>query len=186
VPTYYDRGPDGIPHRWIAIMKESIRTCAPAFSIRRMVKEYTTRYYVPEIQQGMRIEENRYQQARVLAAWKAKVRQSWPGLEMYVEGSRDGQLSLGEGVDVRAWIRAGKLRSEDLAVELVYGESANEHVVPQHSLPMKYVRQELDGSFRYEALLRPAESGSIAYGVRVLPSHPALASKHDMGLIRWG
>jgi glycogen phosphorylase len=186
VPAYYDRGPDGIPHRWIAIMKEAMRTCAPAFSIRRMVKEYTTRYYIPEIEQWKRIEEGRYQQSRVLAAWKEKVRQSWPGLEIYVEGSRDGQLSLGEGVDVQAWVRAGKLRPEDLAVELVYGESTNEHVVPQHTLSMKYVRQEADGSFRYEAKLQPAESGSIAYGVRVLPSHAALAGKHDMGLIRWG
>lgn len=49
VPSYYDRGADGIPHRWIAIMKEAIRTCAPAFSMRRMLKEYTTRYYVPAI-----------------------------------------------------------------------------------------------------------------------------------------
>jgi starch phosphorylase len=191
VPSYYERGPDGIPHRWIAIMKEAMRTCAPAFSIRRMVKEYTTRYYVPEIEQWKRIEENRYQQSRVLAAWKEKVRQSWPGLEVYVEGSRDGQLSLGEGVDVRAWVRAGRggltgLRPEDLAVELVYGESTNEYVVPQHTLPMKYVQQEVDGSFRYELNLQPTESGSIAYGVRVLPSHPALAGKHDMGLIRWG
>ncbi len=186
VPTYYDCGPDGIPQRWIAIMKEAMRTCAPAFSTRRMVKEYTTRYYVPEIQQGMRIEENRYQQARVLAAWKGKIRQSWPSLELYVEGRRDGQLSLGEGVEVRAWVRAGKLRPEDLAVEIVYGETTNEHVVPQHTLPMKYAQQEADGSYRYEAYLQPAVSGSIAYGVRVLPSHPALANKHEMGLICWG
>jgi starch phosphorylase len=30
VPTYYDRGVDGIPHAWIAFMKQAIRTCAPA------------------------------------------------------------------------------------------------------------------------------------------------------------
>jgi starch phosphorylase len=57
---------------------------------------------------------------------------------------------------------------------------------PQHSLLTKYVQQEADSSFRYEAFLQPAKSGSIAYVVRVLPSHPALAGKHDMGLIRWG
>jgi len=186
VPTYYDRGSDGIPHRWIAVMKEAIRTCAPTFSTRRMVKEYTTRYYVPAIQQGMRIEQSRYAQARVLAAWKDKIRQNWPSMELYVEGRRDGQLSLGEGVEVRAWVRAGKLAPTDLAVELVYGETTNEQVVPQHTLPMKYAQQEADGSYRYEAYLLPADSGSIAYGVRMLPSHPALAGKYDMGLIRWG
>ena len=38
VPTYYERGADGIPHAWVALMKEAIRTCAPEFSMRRMVK----------------------------------------------------------------------------------------------------------------------------------------------------
>ena len=186
VPTYYDRGADGIPHRWVAIMKEAIRTCAPTFSMRRMVKEYTTRYYVPEIQQGMQIKENYYEQARVLAAWKNRVKVDWPRVEVYVDGRRDGHLSLGEKVDVSAWVRAGNLRPEDLSVELVYGETTEEQVVPQHALAMKYTKQEADGSYRYDASLQPDQSGSIAYGVRVLPSHPVLAGKHDMGLIRWG
>src|SRR5256885_1168375 len=185
VPTYYDRGPDGIPHRWIAIMKEAIRTCAPRFSMRRMVKEYTTRFYVPEILHGMEIEKNNYEKARVLADWKKKIRQAWPGLEIYVNGRREGQLSLGEWVEVRAWVRAGKLQPEDLSVELVYGEASDDLVPPRHSLPLEYTKKELDGSFRYEIRLRPDESGSIAYGVRVLPSHPALGGKHEMGLIRW-
>ena len=185
VPTYYDRGPDGIPHRWIAIMKEAIRTCAPRFSMRRMVKDYTTRFYVPEIQHGMEIEKNNYEKARVLADWKEKIRKAWPGMEIYVNGRREGQLSLGEWIEVRAWVRAGKLQPEDLSVELVYGEASDDLVIPRHSLPLEYTRKELDGSFRYEIRLRPDESGSIAYGVRVLPSHPALGGKHEMGLIRW-
>ncbi|MFL5696365.1 MAG: alpha-glucan family phosphorylase, partial [Ktedonobacteraceae bacterium] len=185
VPTYYDRGPDGIPRRWIAVMKEAIRTCAPRFSMRRMVKEYTTRFYVPEIQHGMEIEKNKYEKARVLADWKEKIRQAWPSMEIYVNGRRDGQLSLGEWIEVRAWVRAGKLQPEDLCVELVYGEADDDLVIPRHALPLEYTKKELDGSFRYEIRLRPDESGSIAYGVRVLPSHPALGGKHEMGLIRW-
>jgi glycogen phosphorylase len=151
----------------------------------RMVKEYTTRFYVPQIQHGMQIERNRYDQARALAAWKEKVRTAWSGLQLYVDGRRDGQLSLGERVDVNAWVRADQLRPEDIAVELVHGEASNEQIVVQQALPMKYIRQENDGSYRYEASLQPDESGSIAYGVRVLPNHPALAGKHEMGLIRW-
>jgi starch phosphorylase len=185
IPTYYDRGPDGIPHRWIAIMKEAIRTCAPEFSMRRMVKEYTTRFYVPEIEQGIAIQENNYELARVLAAWKDKVKKSWQSLEVYADGRRDGQLSLGEGVNVRAWVRGDGLRPQDLSVELVYGDANDEQVATQHTLPMKYTKQELDGSFRFDLRLQPPESGSIAYGVRVLPNHPALDGKHEMGLVRW-
>lgn len=185
IPLYYDRGADGIPHGWVSTMREAIRTCAPMFSMRRMVKDYTTRFYVPEMQQGMQIERNHYEPARTLAAWKEKVRQAWPGLELYAEGRRDGQLSLGEGVDMRAWVRANNLRPEDLTVEMVYGEAREDQVATQHALQMDYIKQELDGSLRYELRLQPPESGSIAYGVRVLPNHPALGNKHEMGLMRW-
>jgi starch phosphorylase len=186
IPLYYDRGADGIPHGWIAVMREAIRTCAPAFSMRRMVKEYTTRFYIPEMQQGMRIEQTHFDLARVLAEWKEKVRQAWPGLELYAEGQRDGQLSLGEAIDMLAWVRTSDLSPDDLVVELVYGEARDDQVVVQHALPMNYIKQELDGSLRYELHLQPPGSGSIAYGVRVLPNHPALANKHEMGLVKWG
>jgi len=49
VPLYYrDRSADGLPSDWIAVMKESIRTLTPRFSIHRMVKEYTERMYLAE------------------------------------------------------------------------------------------------------------------------------------------
>jgi glycogen phosphorylase len=185
VPTYYDRGPDGIPHKWIAIMKESIRTCAPQFSMRRMVKEYTTRYYVPGIKQGLQIEQSRFEKARTLAAWKEKVRRNWDSVSLYVDARREGQLSLGEGIEVQAWVRANQLRPEDLCVELVYGEASDDTVTPQHTLTMEYTRQEPDSAYRYAFRLKPGASGSIAYGIRVLPNHPAQAGKHDMGLVRW-
>lgn len=185
IPTYYEQSASGIPHRWTGIMKEAIISCAPRFSMRRMVKEYTTRFYVPEIQEEMRIEQDHYEQARVLATWKEKVRKAWPGLELYADGRRDGQISLGEGIDMRAWVRGDNLGPDDLTIEIVYGEARDDQVTTQHTLPMEYVKRELDGSLRYELRLRPPESGSMAFGVRALPNHPALANKHEMGLVRW-
>lgn len=44
VPLYYERGADGLPRGWAAKAVEAIRTLAPAFSARRMVKEYVARY----------------------------------------------------------------------------------------------------------------------------------------------
>jgi len=55
VPAFYDRGPDGIPNRWVALVKESIRSVAPRFSARRMVKEYVERMYVPAMRSGQTI-----------------------------------------------------------------------------------------------------------------------------------
>lgn len=47
VPLYYLRDRDGIPRGWIQIIKDAIRTIAPRFCARRMVKEYVESMYVP-------------------------------------------------------------------------------------------------------------------------------------------
>jgi starch phosphorylase len=52
VPLFYQRDADGVPRGWVKVMKESIRTVSPAFCTRRMVKEYTERFYVPAARSG--------------------------------------------------------------------------------------------------------------------------------------
>lgn len=47
VPLYYKRDRDGIPRGWIQIVKDAIRTTAPRFCARRMVKEYVQLSYAP-------------------------------------------------------------------------------------------------------------------------------------------
>jgi starch phosphorylase len=47
VPLFYKRDADDVPRGWVRVMKEAIRTAAPVFCTRRMVKEYADRFYVP-------------------------------------------------------------------------------------------------------------------------------------------
>ncbi|MCP5096648.1 MAG: glycosyltransferase family 1 protein [Chloroflexi bacterium] len=46
VPLFYKRDRGNVPRGWVEIMRESIRTNTPAFSMKRMIKEYTTDLYV--------------------------------------------------------------------------------------------------------------------------------------------
>src|SRR5207245_10114039 len=48
VPTFYDHE-NGIPRRWLAIVRNAIATVAARFSARRMVKEYVDTMYAPAI-----------------------------------------------------------------------------------------------------------------------------------------
>jgi len=47
VPLYYWRDRNGVPHDWIRLMKESIRSIVPVFCTRRMLKEYIEQMYKP-------------------------------------------------------------------------------------------------------------------------------------------
>jgi starch phosphorylase len=45
VPLFNDRGDDGIPHGWLTMVRNSLKTNGPQFSASRMVREYARRIY---------------------------------------------------------------------------------------------------------------------------------------------
>jgi glucan phosphorylase len=52
----YDAVPDvfHIPHEWIRLMKESIKSNAAAFSARRMVKQYIEKFYAKSMEGALK------------------------------------------------------------------------------------------------------------------------------------
>ncbi len=53
IPLYYDRDTDGMPHGWIKLVKQVIRSNVPLFCARRMVKEYAEQMYLRAITAGV-------------------------------------------------------------------------------------------------------------------------------------
>ena len=47
VPAFYDRDTNGIPRRWLQVVREAILSVAPRFSARRMVRQYAETMYGP-------------------------------------------------------------------------------------------------------------------------------------------
>ena len=47
IPLFQDRDADGIPRRWLRLVKRSLRTNGPRFSAARMVEEYASNIYPP-------------------------------------------------------------------------------------------------------------------------------------------
>ena len=51
IPLYYKVSDEGVPHGWVKVMKESIKSNGPRFSARRMVKEYIEKFYDTALKQ---------------------------------------------------------------------------------------------------------------------------------------
>ena len=47
LPAFYERDENGLPQRWLALMRESIAELGPRFGSARMVAEYVDRLYLP-------------------------------------------------------------------------------------------------------------------------------------------
>lgn len=48
IPTFFDRDDNGIPRRWIQMIRRAMVTLVPQFDTWRMVQEYTEKYYLPK------------------------------------------------------------------------------------------------------------------------------------------
>jgi starch phosphorylase len=52
VPLYYQRDHHGVPHAWLRVVRECIRTVTPQFCAGRMLKQYVAEMYVPAAEQA--------------------------------------------------------------------------------------------------------------------------------------
>jgi starch phosphorylase len=48
IPCFYDRDANGLPRRWLAMIRSAMATLVPAFTSWRMMREYAEKYYLPE------------------------------------------------------------------------------------------------------------------------------------------
>jgi starch phosphorylase len=52
VPRYYERDADGLPRRWLEVMKAAMATSVWSFSTTRMLQEYVEQLYLPAAENG--------------------------------------------------------------------------------------------------------------------------------------
>jgi starch phosphorylase len=188
VPLFYQRGRDRLPREWIQHMKNAIRTICPMFNTYRMVIEYTDRFYIPGSIRRNQLMANNREEALALAAWKAKVRQSWSKLKIVrVDSTQSENLPVGDMLEVTADIFLDGLTKEDVSIEVYYGllDSAGKMAKGQ-ALPLEYQEDAGDNIYRFRGCIPCVVTGQQGYSVRVLPKHKDLAHKHEMALITWG
>nr|NIQ78826.1 alpha-glucan phosphorylase [Anaerolineae bacterium] len=188
VPTFYDRGADGLPRSWIARMKASIGNLCHAFNSHRMVCEYAERFYLPAVARYEHLSADGMAQAEALAAWKARVKENWT--RVYVEavnGENLIGLQVGDRVQAHARVHLGSLAPEDVTVELYMGRvDAGGQIVKAETTPLQAAGLAGAGRYLYEGSANPCrKSGLHGYTVRVLPHNPGLTSSFLPGLIVW-
>jgi glycogen phosphorylase len=188
IPTFYDRGADKLPRRWIAQMKSSIGSLCHYFNTHRMVREYTERFYLPEGVRHQQFTADGMARAKALAAWKGRIRKSWSQVRIdAVSADSLTGLEVGNTIKVAAQIRLGALAPDDVLVELYVGlVDAENRIIEAQPVTMLPVGSEAAGNFRFEASsVVCCTSGLHGYTVRGLPRHPDLAAKFLPGLIVW-
>ena len=198
-PRFYERGEDGVPSRWVQSIRHTLSTLSPELSADRMVKEYVERRYIVAAKSERAMEAGNYAAARDLSAWKSRVAEAWPTVQVTHVETRglDETPEVGDDLGVRALVQLGSLRPEDVSVEVVYGRSHNGDELKDTRVTMldaeaptrastsasASTSAESNQPVPFSGTVRLARAGSFGYNVRVVPKNDLLASPTELSLI---
>ena len=95
--------------------------------------------------------------------------------------------ALGSVLTVRVLVALGELTSDDVAVEVVYGrpDDADEIISPAYATLTPDPVGAAGGVARYSGEVSLDQPGPFGYTVRVLPNHPLLDSRAELGLVTY-
>jgi starch phosphorylase len=190
-PLFYDAGPDGLPRRWLEMVAHTFADLGPRAEASRMVREYVTEEYEPAARASRALAGDaagpgRFAAARDLAAWKRRVRAAWAGVHIEHIEAGDGERGPGDMLPVRASVALGGLSPDDVVVEVVSGRVGDDDEIAEpETSPLTLAGPPADGIARYAGEARLGRPGPYGYTVRVVPGHPLLATRAEMGLVSY-
>jgi starch phosphorylase len=156
--------------------------------MQRVVKEYTANFYVTAHERYRRLTAEGSARAKALAAWIARMRAGWAQVRVErVDAAPSPELAVGSQIHLRAWIRLGAIRADEVLVELYLGRLSSEgEIMDSVAIPMQPAGQTPEGVCVFEAAAVPcARSGLHGYTVRVLPFHADESRAFLSGVITW-
>lgn len=189
-PKFYDRDQNGVPVRWVEMVRHTLESLGPKVLASRMVRDYTEQYYLPAAASLQRtvaaIDGLPYGCARELSAYRQRVREVWPQVavtDVDATGLPDTPL-LGSALTLTAAVTLAGLRPDEVTVQAVLGRVDPGDVLqdPRY-VDMAHTGSGEGGAELFSVTTPLAVTGPVGYTVRVLPHHPLLAGDGELGLV---
>ncbi|MFH1861075.1 MAG: alpha-glucan family phosphorylase [bacterium] len=186
IPLYYKQEEKGYSPEWIRMSKESIKTIVPVFNTDRMVREYTRKCYIKASDSGKRRFVDNHAIAKELAVWKRNIIDNWKDVRLSIEDGDDSSVMFGGSKTIEVNVHLGKIQPKDVMVELyVKDNKGNTQLIAietECGIQAEISHRE---EYRYQSNFHPNDSGRYTLSVRIIPYHPELLHKHEMGLCKW-
>ena len=184
-PAFYARDERGLPPRWLAMVRHTLRILGPKVLASRMLREYVMRLYVPASLSERAAEAGDYAIARDLAGWKKSLRAAWAGIRIeHVEADGVGDAVMqGTPITVRAYVALGELTPDDVDVQVVCGRvDADDRLIEPAHVSMDVADGFAGNRWQFSKVVDLDRNGPFGYTVRVMPKHAGLAAAEELGL----
>ncbi len=189
IPTFFNRGQDGLPRTWISMMKRSMRSIGKQFASHRMLIEYHEQFYSKALENYKKVTADKDKRPKEVAAYLEKLNAAWNQVSV-VELTDPGhpELHVGENLEISADINLGPLSPEEIRVEAYFGRINSQGGIDAPQTTEMKPRDGQDaktGTLHYVARVPCVTAGRQGYSVRILPKHPELTHNLVPGYVKW-
>ena len=185
IPLYYNKNEKGYSEGWIQVIKNSIATIAPHYTMKRQLDDYYSKFYCRLAERSEKLHANDNQLAKEIAIWKETVAERWDSIKV-VSKESDLEDAAETGVEFKLKYVIDEVGLDDAIglefVTLNTDEKGEEHIAKV--VPFKLVNK--DGNiYTFECSITPDKAGTFKAGVRMYPKNDKLPHRQDFCYVRW-
>ena len=187
IPLYYGRTKKGYSEDWIKVVKNSIATIAPHYTMKRQLDDYYEKFYNKQAKRFKKLAANGNKLAKEIALWKENVAERWDAI--HVVSKDDAALYNGgeTGRDFKLTYVIDEQGLDDaIGLELVALknnlEGGDHEIYSIHEF--KVVGHE-GNNYTFEAKVEPVKAGTFRTCVRMYPKNKELPHRMDFCYVKW-
>ena len=185
IPLYFNRGRKAYSAGWVKVVKNSIATIAPHYTMKRQLDDYYEKFYNKEANRFKELVADNYAKAKDIALWKENVATRWDAIHVVDKDETALQdIATGKPVTLSYTIDEQGL-NDAIGLELVVLSSHSEDDLQIHKVyPFEMVKQE-GNLFTFKVTFEADEAGSYKCAVRMYPKNALLPHRQDFCYVKW-
>ena len=185
IPMYYNKNKEGFSKEWIQVVKNSIATIAPHYTMKRQLDDYYDKFYNKEAARFKKLSANDNALAKEIALWKESVAERWDSIHVVSKNDETANgTETGKKYKIQYVIDEQGL-NDAIGLELVVLTDQPENGKQVYSVfPFKVVGHE-GNNYTFEAEIEPVNAGSFKTAVRMFPKSDKLPHRQDFCYVKW-
>ena len=187
IPMFYNKNEKGYSKEWIQVIKKSIATIAPHYTMKRQLDDYYDRFYCKEAARFKKLSADNNRLAKDIAQWKETVAERWDSIKVVSKENPilDNAAETGVTYKLRYVIDEQGL-NDAVGLELVVLSNVRDGGDREvHNVyPFDMVGHE-GNLYTFEANVEPYAAGSYRCCVRMFPKNENLPHRQDFCYVKW-
>ena len=187
IPMYYKKNKKGYSEKWIQVIKNSIATIAPHYTMKRQLDDYFDKFYNRQAKRSAELLANNNELARKISLWKEAVAERWDGIHVVSKETSFLENGGETGMKYKITYVIDEQGLDDaVGLELVSlnNEQSDSEREVYSTHQFKMVKRE-GNLFTFEAEIEPSNAGTYRSCVRMYPKNDLLPHRQDFAYVKW-